>query len=440
MSTPTPSLAHTSSSELLSQFDGTGGPEIRLGLTRVRTVLDRLGNPQESLPPTIHIAGTNGKGSVSAYLRALLEATGGRVHTFNSPHLVSVHDSVLINGKPISEEELANAILTVSQHDPERHLTSFEALTIAAFDAMHSEPSDFVILETGLGGRDDSTNVLNAPAATVLTPIGYDHQEFLGTTLREIAAHKMGILRTGIPAIVGPQDNEVADLIEAEADRLGLPLFMFNRDWSVFEQHGRLVFQDDRGLLDLDIPPLYGRFQIENAGTALMAFRQICSDAANDPALLDTAFKAARWPGRLQRLSYGPLVDGVEAPTELWVDGGHNAHAAQALSQALADMDDRVPLPTHLILGMRANKDLDAFLAPFAGLVRGIQSVPLPDPKLGYAPQDVATAALKQGFAVEAAPSIEKAVSNLTKDAAQPKRILICGSLLLAGQILADHG
>ena len=439
MATPTPSLVHTSSSELLKRFDGASGPEIRLGLTRVKTVLERLGNPQDALPPVIHIAGTNGKGSVSAYLRALMEATSTRVHVFNSPHLVTLHDGILINGQPIDEDRLANALLTVAQHDPELHLTSFEALTLAAFDAMRSEAADFAILEAGLGGRDDSTNVVAAPAATVLTPIGLDHQEFLGTTLREIASHKIGILREGTPVIVGPQDHDVADLIEAEADRLGAPLYLFNRDWSVFEQHGRLVFQDDQGLLDLDLPPLHGRFQIENAGTALMTFRLLSRDAGNDPTLLDKALQTAKWPGRLQRLKSGPLVETFEAPTELWVDGGHNVHAAEALSQALADLDERTPLPTHLILGMRTNKDLPAFLAPFAGLVRSIQAVPLPDANIGHAPQDVAAAALAQGFAVEAAPSIEKALSNLTKDAAQPKRILVCGSLLLAGQVLADH-
>ena len=379
MATPTPSLAQTSSSELLRRFDGASGPEIRLGLTRVKTVLERLGNPQDALPPVIHIAGTNGKGSVSAYLRALLEGTNARVHVFNSPHLVTLNDGILIGGKPINEDRLANALLTVAQHDPERHLTSFEALTLAAVDAMRSEPADFVILEAGLGGRDDSTNVVSAPAATVLTPIGMDHQEFLGDTVREIASHKIGILRAGVPVIAAPQTDEVADLIEAEADRLGAPLSLFNRDWSVFEQHGRLVFQDDQGLLDLDLPPLHGRFQIENAGTALMTFRTVCRDGGNDPAVLDQALKTAKWPGRLQRLTSGPLLETFEPPTEVWVDGGHNGHAAKALSQALADMDDRTPLPTHLILGMRSNKDLSAFLTPFAGLVRSIQAVPLPD-------------------------------------------------------------
>ncbi len=433
------SLEESTSREILQRFNGRAGPEICLGLERIRSVLDRLGNPHLSLPPSVHIAGTNGKGSVCAYLKALLVASGARVHAFTSPHLMSIHDSITLNGTPIAEDRLARALATVEAEDQDQVLTSFEALTVAAFIALSSEPADFVLIEAGMGGRDDSTNVLERPAATVLTPIGLDHQEFLGPDITSIAAHKAGILKKGCPAIVGPQMPEALDVIEKTADRLSAPLSLHNQDWTAYEQHGRLVFQDDRGLLDLSLPRLHGRFQIDNAGIAIAAFRRLAPTSADDLAVIETGLNTVQWPGRLQRLAQGPLLEQIEAPFELWIDGGHNVHAAHALSQALADMDERAPLPTHLILGMKKNKDLTGFLDAFRDLVRSIQAVPLPADMNGYAPEEIAAAALQQGFAVEVASTVEKAVANLTKDAAQPKRILICGSLSLAGQILETH-
>ncbi len=440
MTTSPPSLEATSSSDVLRSFDGPGGPEIQLGLDRIKMVLQRLGNPHLSMSPTTHIAGTNGKGSVAAYLRALMEAAGMRVHSFNSPHLLSIHDGILLGGEPVTEEKLLKALARVQQQNLDRLLTSFEALTVAAFLLMSEDPADHVVLEAGLGGRDDATNVLLKPAATVLTPVGFDHQEFLGDSLTAIAQHKAGIFRANVPVIVAPQSEEVRNVVEIEAAKLNAPLYMHNEAWSVFEQHGRMVFQDDTGLLDLSLPPLSGRFQIENAGTALKAFRCIAPEAGDDLKTIEAGIASAHWPGRLQRLTRGPLCDLFSPPSELWLDGGHNTHAAQALSQALADMDERSPLPTHLIIGMRKNKDLDGFLAPFRGLVRSVQSVALPDTVPCHSPQDIASAALDQGFAVEVAGTTDKAVANLTKDAAQPKRMLICGSLLLAGQVLAENG
>ncbi len=440
MTTSPPSLDTNTSSEVLKRFDGPSGPEICPGLDRIEAVLARIGSPHRTLPPTIHVAGTNGKGSVVAYLKALLEATGARVHVFNSPHLITIHDGILLRGVPVDDTRLAHALETIEQSDPDNILTSFEALTAAAFLLMAEEPADYAIVEAGLGGKEDATNVLERPAATVLTPIDLDHMEFLGPSIAHIAAHKLGIFKRSVPAIVGPQLHDVTDQIEQTAEQLNVPLFLHNRDWMAFEQHGRMVFQDEKGLLDLSLPPLHGRFQIENAGTAIAVFRQLAPDWQNDVDLIDNGIAGARWPGRLQRLTHGPLVDRIAAPSELWLDGGHNVHAANALSQALADMDERSPLPTHLIIGMRKNKDLAGFLEPFNDLVRGIQAVPLPDPAIGYAAQEIAATALSKGFAVEIAANLEKAVDNLTKDAAQPKRILICGSLLLAGKVLATHG
>lgn len=439
MSSPPPSLQTANSRELLDQFKGGGRSEICLGLDRIRTILGRVGNPHLALPPTVHVAGTNGKGSVLAYLRSFLAAAGYTVHSFNSPHLVTVHDGILLDGLPVSEANLAGALSTIANADTDHLLTPFEALTGAAFVLMAQEPADFVLLETGLGGKEDATNVIERPIATVLTPIDLDHQEFLGDTLSDIASQKLGILKQGAPAIVGPQQTEIADLIERFAEALPAPAMIYNRDWSVFEQHGRLVFQDEKGLLDLDLPYLQGRFQIENAGTAIATLRTALPHIGDDLDIIERGLANVQWLGRLHRLSRGPLIDHLADPAELWVDGGHNAHAARALSQALADMDERAPLPTHLIIGMRKNKDLSGFLNPFVDLVRSIQAVALPEPTLGYAPEEIAQFGLKKGFGVEIASSIEKAVENLTKDAAQPKRILVCGSLLLAGQLLESH-
>lgn len=410
---------------------------IALGLDRVEAALERLGAPHRRLPTTFHVAGTNGKGSTCAYLRAILEAAGGRVHVFTSPHLVRHTERIVLAGEEMGEAAMADAILRVGEVARDCDLTWFETIACAAFEAFAATPADFLVLEVGLGGRLDATNVIKRPAAALVTPIALDHMQFLGSTLAAIAAEKAGIFRAGAPAVIGPQTPEAMAAIERAAAEAGATLHACGAAWTFWRDSGRLVFQDSNGLADLDPPRLFGDHQYANAALAVAAAR--AAGLGLPDRILSKGIGAARWPARLQRLKAGPIVDLFDgAETEIWLDGGHNPHAARAVAATMAGLEERSPKPLYLIAGLQANKDARGFFEAFAGLAREVQAVAA-DTRGAAAPEAVAAAALEAGLSAAPASGPVAAADTIRSRTNGPVRILICGSLYLAGEILKRH-
>jgi len=403
---------------------------IDLTLDRVWRLLAALGHPERDLPPVIHIAGTNGKGSTQAMIRAGLEAAGKRVHAYTSPHLARFHERIRLAGDLISEDALSALLAECEAANDGAPITYFEITTVAAILAFARTPADYTLLEVGLGGRLDATNVVERPALTVITPVSIDHTQFLGDTLPEITGEKAGIIKRGVPCIVGPQADDALDVIEARATRLGAPLLVHGQHWHVTEERGRLVFQDEAGLLDLPLPNLIGAHQVANAGAALAALRAL--------DMGDTAFEAAvtraEWPARMQRLRHGPLVDAA-GNAEIWLDGGHNPAAGLAVAEALTRLP---PRPTHLICGMLNTKDIAGFLRPLAAHAQSLHAVTIPGEAATLAAADTAAHARTIGLPAHVAESPAAAIAAITATTPHA-RILICGSLYLAGQILRDN-
>lgn len=402
-----------------------------LTLDRVWRLLAALGNPQNDLPPVIHIAGTNGKGSTQAMIRAGLEAAGKTVHAYTSPHLARFHERIRVAGSLISEPGLTGLLDECYVANNGETITYFEITTCAALLAFARTPADYTLLEVGLGGRLDATNIPEKPALTVITPISIDHEQFLGNTLTKIAAEKAGILKRGVPCIVGPQTDEAMDVIEHMAARLGAPLLAHGQHWHVGTEHARLVFQDETGLLDLPPPVLPGAHQVQNAGAALAALRFL----GVDEVAYDAAMTQAFWPARMQRLKIGPLTDaGPEA--EIWLDGGHNAAAGKALAAVLKSMPDR---PTYLICGMLNTKDVCGYMRPLAAQAESLTAVSIPG-EINTLPADAtASAAETVGLTATTAESVIAALNSIVATTPQA-RVLICGSLYLAGAVLRENG
>ncbi|UYV37871.1 bifunctional folylpolyglutamate synthase/dihydrofolate synthase [Rhodobacteraceae bacterium D3-12] len=402
---------------------------IDLTLDRMWRLLDALGNPQNALPPVIHIAGTNGKGSTQAMIRAGLEGSGHRVHAYTSPHLARFHERIRLAGALIDEDHLTSVLDECYAANNGETITYFEITTCAALLAMSRSHADYTLLEVGLGGRLDATNVLDRPALTVITPISIDHEQFLGNTLTKIAGEKAGILKRGVPCVVGPQQDEALEVIEARAARLAAPLIAQGQHWHVYEERDRLVFQDETGLLDLPLPVLPGAHQIDNAGAALAALRALGTGTP------ETAMTNATWPARLQRLRSGPLADAAPG-VELWLDGGHNAAAGQAIARHLAALPAR---PTHLICGMLNTKDISGYLSPMAPQVQSLTAVSIPGESATLPAADTAAAASAAGMTAQTATSVASALAAIS--ATTPNaRVLICGSLYLAGAVLRENG
>ena len=404
---------------------------IDLTLDRVWRLLDALGNPQNDLPPVIHLAGTNGKGSTQAMIRAGLEAAGKRVHAYTSPHLARFHERIRLAGTLITEDHLTEVLDECYAANDGETITYFEITTCAALLAMARTPADFTLLEVGLGGRLDATNVIETPALTIITPVSMDHEQYLGDTLAKIAGEKAGILKRGVPCIVGPQLAEAEEVIEAKARSLGAPLNAHGQHWHVGSEAGRLVFQDETGLLDLPLPNLLGAHQIENAGAALAALRHLqMGEIAYEGAVTQ-----AHWPARMQQLKTGPLAEAAGG-AELWLDGGHNAAAGQALARHLASLPKR---ETHLICGMLNTKDVSGYLSPLARVAQSLTAVSIPGEANTLPAATTAAAATACGLPAQEADTVLHAVQGIV--AKQPDcRILICGSLYLAGRILRENG
>ncbi|WP_235871383.1 bifunctional folylpolyglutamate synthase/dihydrofolate synthase [Shimia sediminis] len=404
---------------------------IDLTLDRVWRLLAALDNPQEQLPPVIHIAGTNGKGSTQSMIRAGLEGMGMSVHAYTSPHLARFHERIRLAGALISEDHLTEILDECYAKNGGIDITYFEITTCAALLAFARTPADYTLLEVGLGGRLDATNVIDTPALTIITPVSIDHEQFLGNTLAKIAGEKAGIIKRGVPCVVGPQQDEALEVIEATAMRLGAPLLVYGQHWHVSTERGRLVFQDDNGLLDLPLPALRGDHQILNAGAAIAGLRYLGADEA----ACEAAMTNAEWPARMQRLRQGPLVEAAPE-VELWLDGGHNAAAGEALAKVLADLPKR---PTHLICGMLNTKDISGYLRPLAAQAASLTAVSIPG-EANTLPADETEAAAKAvGMVARSAASVAEALAEIVaKD--PTARVLICGSLYLAGVILRENG
>ena len=404
---------------------------IDLTLDRMTRLLDALGNPEKHMPPVIHLAGTNGKGSTQAMIRAGLEADDDRVHAYTSPHLARFHERIRLAGELISEDALTEILDECIEANGGITITYFEITTCAALLAFSREAAEYTLLETGLGGRLDATNVVDVPRLCVITPISVDHQQYLGETIEEIAGEKAGILKRGVYCVVGPQEDAALEVIEAQAAKVGAALLVHGQHWQVWEENGRLVYQDENGLLDLPLPNLIGAHQVQNAGAAIAALRALGkSDAA-----CEAAITLAEWPARLQRLRQGPLVQAA-GQAELWLDGGHNPAAGHALVEALQRLPAR---NTYLVCGMLNTKDITGYLAPLAYISKGLYGVSIDGEAATLKASETVAAAQSVNMVAEESASVAEAISTIvSKD--PTSRILVCGSLYLAGRVLQENG
>jgi dihydrofolate synthase / folylpolyglutamate synthase len=408
--------------------------KIDLGLARVLAALDMMGRPQDRVPPIIHVAGTNGKGSTVAFLRAIIEASDRVVHAYTSPHLVNIHERWRVSGQLISESALLALARRVLVQSDEIPVTVFEAETLVAFLAFSEHPADFTLLEVGLGGRLDATNVVQNPAMTIITPVDVDHAEMLGATLPLIATEKAGILKSGVTCVVARQAPTALTAIEARAQEVGAPLMIFGRDWDCFPQRGRLVVQTHDRLLDLPPPSLPGAHQFENAGAAAVAMSLLDID---DEAIANGVSRAV-WPARLQRLKVGPYAQvAQEFDSELWLDGGHNPHGAASACAYMTDLNKADPRAFGLVAGLLTTKDPRGFFAAFASAAPYVVAVPVRTSQAGILPEDLARHAQSAGLQVEEALTPLDGVRAAFAKLGPKSRVIICGSLYLAGDVLA---
>ncbi len=409
---------------------------IDLSLDRMHRVLAALDHPERRLPPVIHVAGTNGKGSTVAFLRAMLEAAGLSVHVYTSPHLVRFHERVRLGapdgGRLVDEAALSAALERAEEVNGGAPITIFEITTAAALDLFAAHPADVLLLEVGLGGRLDATNVVDTPLVTAITPVSHDHADFLGDDLAGIAGEKAGIIKPDVPCVVAAQEDAALDTILETCVQRGALALVSGREWQAHEERGRLVFENADGLLDLPAPRLPGRHQRENAGTAIAAVR--ASGLAVGEAHIAEGLQGVEWPARMQSITSGPVFDLAPTGAEIWLDGGHNASAGIALAEQMAEFEDRAPRPLVLIAAMLRSKQAHDFLAPFAGLASEVLAVPVPDEPASLTADELAAQAEAAGLPARAMPDIESAMAAI--DSAIPPRVLICGSLYFAGHVL----
>ncbi len=406
-----------------------------LGLDRQYRLLNALGNPQERLPPVIHVAGTNAKGSTIAYLRAMLEAAGKSVHVYTSPHLVRFNERVRLAGKLVSTRRINDALEEVERVNAGQPITQFEITTSAALKLFAETPADYLLLEVGLGGDFDSTNVIDHPLGTIITPVDFDHQKWLGYTVAEIASHKAGILKRGAPAVIGRQRDEGLDAIERAAAKLRVTPFVQGRDYDGYAQDGRLIYQDEDGLLDLPPPALVGHHQFDNAALAIAAVRHFALPISE--AQIAEGLRTVVWPARIQSLK-GKLRDQLPASSELWLDGAHNAHGAAALARSLEEMNAVRPKPLVLILGMMNTREPRDFLQPFKALNPSVLTLTIPGEENAHKAGYIADEAEKAGLIARPFRALGQAIDEAAK--VNGARVVICGSLYLGGYALDRNG
>lgn len=417
-----------------------------LSLERITRLLQRLGNPQDRLPPVIHIAGTNGKGSTGAFCRAILEAHGLTAHVHTSPHLVNWHERYRLGaeggGRLVSDETLAEAVRRVAEANQGEMITVFEILTAVMFLLFSEHPADVAIVEVGLGGRFDATNVIARPAVALIMSISLDHQAYLGDRVELIAAEKAGIIKAGAPVVIGAQPEDGArDVLIASAERLHCPLSVYGQDYFANEENGRLAYQDDEELIDLPLPRLAGRHQQSNAAAAIRALKS--AGFKLEEAAIAEGLVSASWPGRLERLPPGLITQAAMDGMEIWIDGGHNPGAGRVIAEAMANLEERDSRPLFLVAGMINTKDPVGYFEAFTGMARHVFTVPVPDSEAGLDPEFLADTADEAGLTAESAPDVEAALtavaSNWNRNEPAP-RVLICGSLYLLGDVLRRNG
>lgn len=428
---------------ILARFFSLHRDKIELSLGRMNRLLDALGSPHERLPPVIHVAGTNGKGSTIAFLRAMLEAAGKSVHVYTSPHLVRFHERIRLgspgSGHLVDDEILYNALQTVEEANQGQEITFFEATTATAFKLFSENPADYLLLEVGLGGRFDATNVIKSPLATVITPISFDHCEFLGTTIAQIAFEKAGILKRRVPSIIGQQRFEALNVILKQADGLEVPTSIAGQNFHSAEEQGRFIFRDETGLLDLPLPRLCGRHQHINASTAIAAMRQIEPNLPHE--IFERGLLEADWPARLQNIIKGKILSYAPKDAEIWLDGGHNEEGGSVLGQAMADFEETRPRPLVVICGFLMSKDTSAFLKSFKGLAQEVITISFRSEHSTRTPAEIASIANKLGLRAAACENVETALRFLNaRHWPVAPRILITGSLYLAGEFLELNG
>ncbi|MEO7223416.1 MAG: folylpolyglutamate synthase/dihydrofolate synthase family protein [Devosia sp.] len=406
-----------------------------LSLDRQWRLLGQLGNPQEHLPPVIHVAGTNAKGSTIAYLRAMLEAAGQRVHVYTSPHLVHFNERIRLAGELVSTRRLNDALEQVERVNSGQPITQFEITTSAALKLFAETPADYLLLEVGLGGDFDSTNVIDHPLGTIITPVDLDHQKWLGNTIAEIASHKAGILKRGAPSVIGRQRDEGLAAIERAAAKMRVTPFVQGRDYDGYAQDGRLVYQDEGGLLDLPPPALVGHHQFDNAALAVAAVRHF--NLPISEAQIAEGLRTVVWPARIQPLK-GRLRDQLPVSSELWLDGAHNAHGAAALALSLEEMNAARPKPLVLILGMMNTREPADFLAPFRALNPKVLTLTIPGEENAHRASYIAAEARKAGFEAAAFRALGQAIDEAAKT--KGARVVIGGSLYLGGYVLDRNG
>lgn len=414
---------------------------IDLGLDRIERLLAEIGSPHKKLPPVVHVAGTNGKGSLVAFLRAMAEAAGYRVHVYTSPHLVHFNERIRVAGRLIDNGEL-DAILTECEEvNAGKPITFFEITTVAALLAFARIPADLAILEVGMGGRRDTTNVVD-PTLSAITPIGYDHTGFLGDKLESIAAEKAGILKRAVPAVIGRQREVSAAVIAAEAAKLAAPLFRMGREWQMTPRASGFRYESDLLGLDLPAPALAGAHQLDNAATAVACIERLRATRFDiDEKAIRSGLKSVEWPARLQRLTRGPLVEALPPGCELWLDGGHNEDCGLALGRMASDWaKEPAPLPLYLVFAMQTTKDASGFLRPLSRHALAARAVPFPEGHAAYTPVEACAKAAEVGLDCVPVNDIGAALEDLLATQPAPMRILICGSLYLAGTVLARNG
>ncbi|WP_077105012.1 folylpolyglutamate synthase/dihydrofolate synthase family protein [Agrobacterium sp. DSM 25558] len=443
MTTP----AQSEAEQIIEKLLGLHPKGFDLSLDRITILLEKLGNPHKRLPPIIHVAGTNGKGSVTAFSRALLEAAGLGVHVHTSPHLVNWYERYRLGirgekGRYVEDAVLAEALERVAAANGGQMITVFEILTAVTFVLFAEHPADAAIIEVGLGGRFDATNVITNPAVSIIMPISLDHQAYLGDSVELIAAEKAGIMKAGSPVVIGHQEYDAAlDVLVQTAERLKCPTAVYGQDYSAHEEFGRMVYQDEFSLVDAPLPRLPGRHQLANAAAAIRAVKAAGFEVTE--RMIETAMASVEWPGRLQRIKTGRIVDLAPPGSEIWIDGGHNPGAGEVISEAMAGFEEKQARPLFLIAGMINTKDQVGYFKAFADIAQYVFTVPIHGTDAAIDPVVLAHAVFDAGLVAAPTSSIEEALEELTKRLVPGKpapRILIGGSLYLAGNALALNG
>lgn len=413
---------------------------IDLSLDRMRQILEKLDHPEDRLPPVIHVAGTNGKGSLLAYLRAMLEAAGYRVHVYVSPHLIRFNERIRLAGSLIDEDALADLLAFCERANGSSPITYFEVTTAAAFKAFADSPADILLLETGLGGRLDATNVIEKPALTAITPISQDHAQYLGTDIAGIAFEKAGILKSGVPVVFGPQEDIVSEILAARAAEIGAIPYIFGADWFCSELVDGWGFSSKAGQRNFTLPSLQGSHQIANAATAVACLNQLSGFYVSETEI-ESGLADVHWPGRLQRLTKGPLVNQLQPHVEIWLDGGHNPAAAEQVATTFGKWDVTDPKPSYLIAGMLNTKDQTSFFTHLRDTVSKGCCIAIDNEAATTSATDLAAFAQLGGISMTAEDSLEASLLSLQPELnARPCRLLIAGSLYLVGQILKENG